>query len=1140
MASDHVLDQAEQQVAEAVAQALADVADEFAAELLTATEIVAARFSVSRIARMWRSRVTRIVRSLLGVAETAAADAADSVGAELPPGWDDLPGRHDDGRPLPRTLGDYVTVTEYLLNAVGERLAAAAARDLAAGVDAGEDVDQLRARLRATFAREGAQLGDGREERIARTEATRAWNTAVEAAGRDLTGPDRPLVKQWVARRDGRARAAHKEADGQIQLLGEPFTVGGFHLARPGDPTAPPGLTVNCRCRIALAPDPARHRASAFDPQVTPRVAFSERRETDVEPSVTAAADGSHLQGAVIALMPSAADAERIALPGGEVSDELHLTLVFLGKGADWDAGQRAELVDNVRSAAADLLNGPIVGAAFGVNHWNPYGATPSWVWAVGDDRERPDGAPVLADAHDAAVLALEGTHDRPAVPVQHSPWVPHVCAAYSDEGWPLQEMADRLGPITFTRLRVAFAGEHTDIPLGPPEEDAPMSDTHDTTAAGVETRSWSTPGDTGLAFENEQTGDGRVFAKNSLYWSDGPWPLQYADEMLMGHEGAELIGSIQEMTRGGDRIGGIGVLYPSRDAGADAVMLLEEGAPLGVSVDLDDVAVEFVDRTYNPADQQLAEDDSWYSLAASFAAMSLLHLEDGSWMVTARTAPEWTASGTVLARAQQTVQLITGPDGRVTADAARSLIDRAGKLTAAAGDPDSTDGLVIHSETSGDFLMRITRARVRGATLVAMPAYNRARIVLDPMEEPRASAAPVEEQTASADGTHDQVVAYVRSSPVPLGAREVAKTLGLLMVTAQRHLSRAAETGRLVRLARGLYVGPTNHPEGPDATASGEPEDELVASMWTTMRSAPPMPAAWFKEPTGAELPPGSGGVHYADGRIYGWVAQAGEPHAGIPGKKVTIESLGEIDLTHFLRAKFAVDDGSTVRAGAMTMNVGHHRDGAECETAACQWDDTRTVAGIVTVGMNSRGMWFSGAAAPHLSDWDRSVFQACQPSYHLRQAQRGGKWQLRAVLSVPVPGHSSPLVASVIERSNMALAASAAFAQTLSGQRPDIPADVSKVVSAIAEDVGLDLSRGLDGHRPDTTSGRAPDTLSGQVSEVIASLLTDGAFLDRIADAIDQRAQARTEVEELSAAITPARRETDAGLAGTTTKGL
>ena len=37
-------------------------------------------------------------------------------------------------------------------------------------------------------------------------------------------------------------------------------------------------------------------------------------------------------------------------------------------------------------------------------------------------------------------------------------------------------------------------------------------------------------------------------------------------------------------------------------------------------------------------------------------------------------------------------------------------------------------------------------------------------------------------------------------------------------------------------------------------------------------------------------------------------------------------------------------------VKAGAFTMNAGHHRDGAECETAVCQFDDSRTVAAIIT----------------------------------------------------------------------------------------------------------------------------------------------------------------------------------------------
>ena len=53
------------------------------------------------IARMWGGRVHGLVPRLLGTAETAAEAAAEDAGGQLPDGWDDLPGRYDDGRPLP-------------------------------------------------------------------------------------------------------------------------------------------------------------------------------------------------------------------------------------------------------------------------------------------------------------------------------------------------------------------------------------------------------------------------------------------------------------------------------------------------------------------------------------------------------------------------------------------------------------------------------------------------------------------------------------------------------------------------------------------------------------------------------------------------------------------------------------------------------------------------------------------------------------------------------------------------------------------------------------------------------------------------------------------------------------------------------
>lgn len=184
-------------------------------------------------------------------------------------------------------------------------------------------------------------------------------------------------------------------------------------------------------------------------------------------PTLTAAADGSHLSGAMIALMPTVEDAERLAIEGGEAAEQLHLTLYYLGAGADFSDDARQAVTDAVAGVLPHYADGPVVGKAFGAAHWNGNGDEPSWVWSVGDDPATPQ---TLGMLHGAICMALEeglAEVEHPDLPEQHTPWVPHVCAAYSDELDLIIAMEERLGPITFDRVRVAFAGDHTDIPLG-------------------------------------------------------------------------------------------------------------------------------------------------------------------------------------------------------------------------------------------------------------------------------------------------------------------------------------------------------------------------------------------------------------------------------------------------------------------------------------------------------------------------------------------------------------------------------------------------------------------------------------------------------------------------------------------------
>lgn len=183
--------------------------------------------------------------------------------------------------------------------------------------------------------------------------------------------------------------------------------------------------------------------------------------------SVTAAGD-DHTSGGMIALMPTAEDAERLAIPGGEPAEELHLTLFFLGDdGSVWTEDQRNEL-EGILRPLVDLYGlSPVHAKAFGAAHWNGDSDYPSWVWNVGDPEPREhiplDG---LLKVRACVTEALESTHERPELPAQHSPWSAHVCAAYSSDPGFFPELEERLGPVTFDRIRLSFGDEDRDILL--------------------------------------------------------------------------------------------------------------------------------------------------------------------------------------------------------------------------------------------------------------------------------------------------------------------------------------------------------------------------------------------------------------------------------------------------------------------------------------------------------------------------------------------------------------------------------------------------------------------------------------------------------------------------------------------------
>lgn len=163
-------------------------------------------------------------------------------------------------------------------------------------------------------------------------------------------------------------------------------------------------------------------------------------------------ADDQQQTGGMIALIPRAEDAAKMAVRGGDAPDELHVTLCYLG--ADI-TGWTSEMRNRVASLVADVAarcTTPVAARTFATATFNPDGYAdrdPCAVFLVGDSRDIPEMR--------SAVAACAG--DEP----QHEPFVPHITIGYGIK-------ADKLGPVgpvVFDRIRLAMADQVYDFPLG-------------------------------------------------------------------------------------------------------------------------------------------------------------------------------------------------------------------------------------------------------------------------------------------------------------------------------------------------------------------------------------------------------------------------------------------------------------------------------------------------------------------------------------------------------------------------------------------------------------------------------------------------------------------------------------------------
>lgn len=300
--------------------------------------------------------------------------------------------------------------------------------------------------------------------------------------------------------------------------------------------------------------------------------------------------------GGMIALIPTAEDAARLRLPGGEPAAELHLTLMYLGPdGSVFTPENRDDMETVARYLALQLP--PLTANIFGVAHWNGNGEQPSWVWNVGDDRESDGpGLDYYRSTADEILYQVGG----PDVPDQHRPWVAHVCAAYTDDLTLVRRLEQRLGPVTFDRLRLSFGDDDRDIQL--------TGDGWPTAIAASGLNREPLPHEEGFDFaeHNAQWERAVESAAGRLHNEMAHWRMQIRDQLSRSLDAPEELSDVSVETRDAAEI-----IYEAMEK-----LALQAGKALQRQAERQGVTV---------GDWSLPEDASEESLTAALGGGTLL-----------------------------------------------------------------------------------------------------------------------------------------------------------------------------------------------------------------------------------------------------------------------------------------------------------------------------------------------------------------------------------------------------------------------------------------------------------------------------------------------------------------------------------
>lgn len=382
------------------------------------------------------------------------------------------------------------------------------------------------------------------------------------------------------------------------------------------------------------------------------------------------------------------------------------------------------------------------------------------------------------------------------------------------------------------------------------------------------------------------------------------------------------------------------------------------------------------------------------------------------------------------------------------------------------------------NTDDNGPRDVTITKARIRAATLVAIPAFAEAKLQVltdtasdsdDETDEEKATFDAIADTYSSSlfDDSEDDgddlstfnwvsdaggLPHYIDRIRKALQRRGMPKSHAI--ASAVNQVKRWARGGgKVTAKTRAKAVKALAEWEAKRAAAHAKPNKHSASTdtFDALVASAAPVhpPANWFNDP---HLEGPTGITVTEEGRIYGHLALWDTCHIASGPGQCTTAPHSQTDYAYFHTGAILTDDSQELAVGHLTLGTGHAAPDKTVRGTMAHYDNTGLAVADVRAGEDEYGIWIAGAVRPHISPEDIRTLRSSPLSGDWRRVQ--GNLELVAALAVNVPGFPVPRTKGATKNKSMYSLVAAGIippAPSEPESEPDTPTTPSTTPSAL-----------------------------------------------------------------------------------------